>query len=224
MTEAELAELLTDCPILYHMAERGSWASIEQRGLLSTTALLDLYGVAGARRSALERARRPDTVELLAPGLPRAVLRDQKPMDDKGLTRALTGGLLPADWYSLLNSKVFFWLTRERLLRLLGAGPYRELEHDVLEVRSEPLVAQYRAKICFCPMNSGNTKPFPHPRGVDTFRRIENYPYAEWRAKRKAGERVVELAVDGGVPNIRDFVSRAVVMCGNEERQVLLRR
>ena len=45
MTETELEELLSDCPTLYHMAEDRSWPSIRHRGLLSTTALLDLYGV-----------------------------------------------------------------------------------------------------------------------------------------------------------------------------------
>jgi len=54
VTDAELAELLQDCPTLYHMAERGSWPSIREHGLLSTSALLDLYGKQGAEREAIE--------------------------------------------------------------------------------------------------------------------------------------------------------------------------
>ena len=53
MTEGELAELIRDCPTLYHMAECGSWPSIRRHGLLSTSALLDLYGVQGAERDVI---------------------------------------------------------------------------------------------------------------------------------------------------------------------------
>ncbi|MEG9861289.1 MAG: hypothetical protein V6Z81_02105 [Parvularculales bacterium] len=50
MTEEELEELIENCPKLYHMAERGSWSSIEKQGLFSTSALLDLYGYTGEER------------------------------------------------------------------------------------------------------------------------------------------------------------------------------
>jgi hypothetical protein len=215
VTNEELDELLTDCPTLFHMAERGSWQSICKRGLLSTTALLDLYKIKGKERAKIESERRPQGVPLTAPALPRAVVRDQQPMDDAGLRRCLPPHIAPADWYRLLNSKVFFWLTRERLLLLLGARPYRNESHDVIEVQSRSLVQAYYDKIWLCPMNSGCTKPFPHPRDAQTFRRIPDYPYAERRRKKKAGERVVELAVDYGVPDIQKFVVRAVEMRGD---------
>jgi len=64
VTETELEELLSDCPTLYHMAEDRSWPSIRHRGLLSTTALLDLYGVKGAARVHIEERRRPASVPL----------------------------------------------------------------------------------------------------------------------------------------------------------------
>lgn len=112
VTDAELAELLRDCPTLYHMAERGSWPSIREHGLLSTSALLDLYGAQGAERAAIEGQRRPGPVTIERPAFGRAVIRDQKPMSDAGLRRCLTDGLTPEDWYRLLNGKVFFWLTR----------------------------------------------------------------------------------------------------------------
>ena len=95
--------------------------------------------------------------------------------------------LSPEDWYRLLNSKVFFWLTRERLFRLLNAGTYRDQEHDVLEVEARSLVAVYRDRIWFCPLNSGFTKPFPHARGLTTFQRVAHYPYSRWKAKRRRG-------------------------------------
>jgi len=221
VTDTELDELIEDCPTLYHMAERQSWPAIRKQGLLSTTALLDRYGIDGADRNRIEAQRRPKSVVLEKSGVGRAVVRDQFPMDDKGLSRCLQDGLTAEDWYRLLNGKVFFWLTRDRLLRLLNAGTYRSDEHDVIELSTSPLVDAHRERIWFCPMNSGCTKPFPHNRGRDTFQRISDYPYASWKKRRPRGERVVELAVDYAVPDIYDFVKRVVRMKGDAEIEVL---
>ena len=214
MTDGELDELLLDCPVLYHMAERESWPSIQRHGLLSTAALLDLFEVKGARREIIEARRRPGNVVIEHPRHGRAVVRDQKPMDDAGLLRCLQDGLVPEDWYRLLNARVFMWLTRDRLLRLLTARPYRALEHDVLELDAASLVAAYRDRITLSPINTGATKPFPRDRGRDTFLPIADYPYASWRERRKAGERVVELAVTGGVRDVGRFVRRVLTMRG----------
>jgi len=130
-------------PRLYHMAERGSWPSIRRHGLLSTSALLDLYEVTGGERARLEGAHRPESVEIVHPKHGKAVIRDQKPMDDRGLRRALTDGLMPEDWYRILNAKVFFWLTEDRLNRLLGARAYRDLRHDVLVVDTRELLSKH---------------------------------------------------------------------------------
>lgn len=224
VTDGELEELLNDCPTLYHMAERGSWNSIRRYGLLSTSALLDRYDVSGVARERIEAERRAGSVELSHNRLPTAVIRDQLPMDDAGLLRCLPAHVSPADWYRLLNGKVFFWLTRDRLLRLLGAGAYRLQAHDVLEVDARSLVDTHFQAIWFCPINSGCTKPMPHPRDESTFQRIRDYPYATWRGKRKRGERVVELAVDYAVPDIAAFVRRALVMRGPDELEVLYSR
>lgn len=221
--DAELGELLADCPMLYHMAERGSWPSIREHGLQSTTALLDRFGVSGGERDSIEARRRPAKIILTSANSERAAVRDQIPMDDKGLSRCLQDGLSPEAWYRSLNAKVFFWLTRDRLMRLLNAGAYRVEEHDVLEIDAKALVNAYRDKIWLCPMNSGCTKPIPHPRGKETFKRISDYPYGHWRAKRKRGERAVELAVDYAVPDIAAFVSRVSRMKGEEELEVLYR-
>lgn len=225
MTDGELAELIRDCPTLYHMAERGSWPSIQQHGLLSTSALLDLYEVRGAEREAIEGRRRPEGVAVEHPTLRPAMIRDQKPMDDAGLRMCLLDELSPEDWYRCLNGRVFFWLTRERLLRLLNARPYREAEHDVLELDTAALVAAHRPAIRLSPINSGTTKPFPSTaskRGRETFLPIAEYPYARWRAQgRKPGERVVELTVDHAVPDAARFVRRVVAMRGGAVTDII---
>ena len=217
MTEGELEELIRDCPTLYHMAERGSWPSIQRHGLLSTSALLDLYGVHGPERDAIEGCRRPEAVPLQHPALGRAVIRDQMPMDDAGLRKCLLDGLVPEDWYRLLNRKVFFWLTRARLLRLMDAKLNRNLAHDVFELDTAALVEAYRPAVTLSPINSGATRPFPARRGLATFQPIASYPYARWRSKRPRGERVVELAIDRGVPDIARFVRKVTTMRGGED-------
>lgn len=214
MTEDELQEVVADCPTLFHMAERDSWPSIRERGLLSTSALLDLYEVSGNQRVAIESKCRAVSVPLQADGLPGAVVRDQIPMTDNRLRKCLPAHLSPEEWYEILNAKVFFWLTRDRLHRLTGGRTYRDKSHDVLELDTKSLIEAHRNRIWFCPMNSGNTFPFPHPRDESTFLRIADYPYHAWRKKRPRGERIVELAVDHSVPDLHLHVKRVVVMQG----------
>ena len=50
MKEADLVRIY---PRLFHMAEDGSLPSIQANGLLSATALLDLYGIDGDGRTAI---------------------------------------------------------------------------------------------------------------------------------------------------------------------------
>ena len=213
----ELNELVTDCPTLYHMAALGSWPSIRQRGLLSTSALLDLYQVKGEARHSIEEERRGESVILEKERLPSAIVRDQLPMTDGGLLRCLPKHLSPSNWYKILNQKTFFWFTKDRLLRLLNAETYRNEAHDVLEVRTRGLLDNYFDKVWFCPMNSGSTKPMAHPRNENTFRRIPDYPYSDWRPKRARGERVDEFAVDDGVLDIGKYVTRVVEMHEDKE-------
>jgi hypothetical protein len=184
----ELAELVADCPTLYHMAELGSWPSIQRRGLLSTSALLDVYHVTGNVRRSIEEERRASSVVLKHEKLSPAVVRDQLPMTDQGLQRCLPRHMTPSSWYKLLNKKTFFWLTKKRLIRLLNAGTYRDNAHDVIEVDTQGLLDDYFKKIWFCPMNSGCTKPIPHPRDEKTFLRIPDYPYSDWRSKSPSGD------------------------------------
>jgi hypothetical protein len=67
-------------------------------------------------------------------------------------------------------------------------------------------------------MNSGNTWPMPHRRGIDSFRRIPDYP-----AKRsgKPIKPVVELVVDYAVPNIAEYVVEVRRMQGSEVLKVI---
>ena len=223
MTGAELDELLRDCPLLFHMAEAGAWPSIARHGLLSTRAALDLFEAEGDLRAEAE-GRRPEGIVLERADLGRIVLRDQKPLSDKALARCLRDGLTPSDWHARLNGRVFFWLSRKRVLTLLAGRAYRAQAHEILEIEAAPLVAAYRDRIELSAINSGATGRFPVPRGADTFLPIDRYPYAAWRKKRARGERAVELTVPSAVPDLHRFVRRVVVMRGASEIETLYRQ
>src|SRR5437016_2836317 len=97
-------------PRLYHITSEGSWPSIQQHGLLSTEALLDLFGADGELRASVLAARRPDCVPITHPQYGRAIIRDQKPLIESKLRCALQDGMTPREWYELLNRKTFFWV------------------------------------------------------------------------------------------------------------------
>lgn len=188
------------------MAAAASWPSIKKHGLLSTSALLRRYRVNGERRVVIEAKRRPECVTLQRRGFPNAVIRDNKPATDSALAKCLQDDLLPADWYRLLNDRTFFWLSRVRLRRLLGARAYRNNPQTVLTVHTQSLVEAHENRIELSPINSGSTIYNPSPRGKATFLPIRDYDYDYWRKKRGKDDAVVELIVRESVPDIRDHV------------------
>jgi hypothetical protein len=209
----ELLALAHCYPVLYHMAEANTWGNISQYGLLSTSAILDLHSVEGARRLPYESMNRPDMMEVAATDVPSMFLRDQKPMTDARLEQGLNGAATPREWYELLNGKVFFWATQERLQTLLNARHYRTVEHDVLEVNSTTLIESYRDHIRLCHMNSGNTFPIPHPRDQSIFKTIRDYPS---KPDGRPVKPVAELTVEYSVPDIRRHVTAVHRMRGAE--------
>lgn len=192
---------------IYHLAEASNWTAIQREGLHSTSALLDLAGVAGEERDRLERQQRP-TQMVLPNG---ARIRDQRPMPPAALAGCLVG-LSPQQWYALLNGRVFFWFDPERLNRQRAACAARP--QVVLTVDAHALVAAYAARISVAPINTGNARRRPALRGAATF-----VPYADWADRgwaseaeglgtraRSAAHRPVELTVLGSVPDVMRFV------------------
>lgn len=192
-------ELIARHPRVWHMAAAGMWPSIQKRGLLSVTALLDLFGVEGEERFAIESARRPQCVRLTHPEHGEAIIRDNKPMFEKSLLKCLDDGMTPREWYEILNAKSFFWTDWARLIRLLGARAYAKDPQTVIEVDTAELVARHREAIRLCPINSGETLYVPRRRGRATFKRIGEQP---------AATPIVELVVENGVPDLADMVIR----------------
>lgn len=210
----DIKKLIERYPRIYHMAEKGTWPSIRDRGLLSASAALDLFGINGANRRILEAEQRRQKIDLVPNSPDSIVLRDQKPMPEERLLRALKGGVTPEQWYQSINEKVFFWAQEERLHVLLNAREYKTLEHDVITIDATRFIPAYAQKIWLCHMNSGNTWPMPHPRDQHTFCRIPEYP-----AKRSGApaKEVVEITVDYHVPDIEDYALEVWRMIGSEQ-------
>jgi hypothetical protein len=215
----DIATLVDTYPSLWHMAEDGAWPLILEHGLLSTSALLDLFEVEEQNRRRIESMHRPESVTISSEHIGVAVVRDQKPMSDQGLRRCLPDYIAPQEWYELLNQHTFFWVTEQRLLRLLNARAYRERPHTVLTLNTASIVGEYRDRIRLSAINSGCTKPFPHPRDERTFLRIEDYPFEA--RKRRGLEPVVELAVFHGVADMERHVELVRRMQGDQVLETL---
>ncbi|MBN9519538.1 hypothetical protein J0H58_13615 [bacterium] len=159
---------MTLSPHVYHLAEAANWPSIRARGLLPASVLFDLAGLVGAARDRVERAQRADHTEL-PNGL---FVRDQKPMPPAALAGCLVG-LTAADWYALVNARVFFWLDPDRLNRQRAAcGPRPQV---VLTLDTAALVDAYLDVTAVTPINTGNARRKPALRGAATF-----VPYPTW--------------------------------------------
>ena len=204
----ELERLISWYPTLYHMAENGTWESIRKHGLLSTSALLDRFEIEDEQRFAIESTRRPEIVRMEHPEHGVALVRDNKPMQENVLKRCLLE-MTPREWYEHLNRRVFFWVERKRLLKLLGARAYRDRPHLVLEVETAGLLERHAEGVSLSPINSGATFALsPVLRGPNTFRRVADHP---------DGKPIVELSVDYSVLDIAEFTLRVGRWWGTEK-------
>lgn len=208
-------DLIANYPRAFHMAETGTWESIKEHGLLSAYALLDLFEIDGEGRKRILEQHRPESVTINHPTHGSAVIRDQKPMRDSALRKCLDNGITPKEWYKTLNRRAFFWVSEDRLNRLLGARAYRSKQHCILTVDTAELVRRHCDRITLCPINSGSTIYVPQPRGANTFRSIADYPFDAWRSKRGVQNAVVELVVDYSVPDLAEFVLRVEERSGH---------
>jgi len=202
-------------PRLYHMAHEDAWPQIQRYGLLSTRSILELWEVEPSERTRMETRIRHSQVELWHSRHGKAVIRDQKPLQESRLRAALVD-CTPEEWCQLLNGKVFFWPTEERLQTHMGARGNRGKQHLVLTIDTRRFAAAYEREITLCAMNSGNTVPFAQKRGKESFMKMNDYPF-EARRKRGAYWAVAEVAVNSDIPDVLDFVLSANYMTSDGE-------
>lgn len=192
-------ELIERHPCLFHVADSGTWPSIARHGLLSTTALLDLFEVTGPRREAIESQRRPESVVLTHPEHGRAVVRDNGPLHD-GRLPGLLDGCTPPDYYRLLNARVFLWTDETRLHKLLGASAYRNRSHTVITISTSDLVARHGDHVTLSAINSGATIHQAPRRGPATFEPLGTFEPRTADGRRR--RRIVEVTVSSAMPHV----------------------
>ena len=191
-------------PRVYHVAHEEAWPGIRRRGLLSTSALLDLFEVCGPVREQVEAQRRPQSVAITHPVHGSAVIRDQKPLSEAKLLRCLED-MSPRQWYEALNRRVFFWCTRHDMLGMQMARAYRDHVNLIITVDSRALLLAHHERCILARINTGATR-FPTPRGTKTF-----CPFSEWPPDIRPRALDLrwppkELAVDYAVPDAVNMV------------------
>jgi hypothetical protein len=135
-------------------------------------------------------------------------------------------GTSPEQFLDALNGRVFFWLTMERLVRLVGAVRYRRQPQIVLQVSTAELMSRYGDQVELAPLNTGSMHvPTAPARGVEVFVRVDEYPYEQWRAKRgPRADAVVELTVPYAIPDIAEMTTRVERWIDRRSTEVLFQR
>lgn len=213
-------EFLQHYPRLYHVAEGGSWASIRRYGLESTSALLDRFEIIGPRREAIESERRARSDTLQHDSYVSVVIRDQAPISDSKLAGCLDG-MTNAEWYKMLNGFVFLWPSIDRRNGMLSS--YEQQQHDILTIDTQKFLAQHSSKVLLSPINSGSTLHKPAVRGRNTFVRLSDCPFTEWRRRRRKRpeEVVAEIVVPYRIDEIENIVVRVDSFSGSQNTGIL---
>jgi hypothetical protein len=199
-------------PRLYHVTTPGSVRSIGKHGLLSTSALLDLFEINGEQRADVESHPRAYELTIAHPVHGTAVISDNSPLAVAALERCLDDGLKVSDWLGMLNERVFLWADGAGLARLLGARINRFRPRDVLVLDTLSLARALADQMEIAPINTGSAIRRPARRGLSTFTPIQAYSYQTWRGLRGRRDRVVEVTVRGRVNGIHDHLIDVVAV------------
>lgn len=147
--------------------------------LLSSTAIATEAIHDPADRQKFIRERRPDHV-VLSGKKRQFSIRDQRPISMVVLERSLTPGWTAADFIELLNGRVFFWPTINRLTRHFER--YSAESPVIIRVESQALL-DLNAHVEFACLNTGATRCHPKyggnapTRGDGTFQSAKDIRY-----------------------------------------------
>lgn len=103
----------------------------------------------------------------------------------------------PADWHELLNSRVFF-ATKSKFVAELRDS-YLPQKVTIITVDTGRLLQEYAHAVELSKFNNGAARLPNHTKGVDSFHRVAEFPYASNFQPR-------ELTVDHSIPDIRPFL------------------
>ncbi|KTD24241.1 MULTISPECIES: DUF7002 family protein [Legionella] len=199
-------ELAARHPCLYHITAPGAGESIKQKGLLSTSCILDLYNIQGASRVNIELHRRPSEITLEHAQYGRIVINDNIPLTESALAKCLEDDLTPSDWLRLLNARVFFWASKQSLERHLNARLNCNRQREVIVVDTLSLAKAHAERMELSPINSGATLRKAARRGLKTFTPLLQYTLDEWRKLRGGRDDIREITVRNSVKDITNYI------------------
>lgn len=186
-------------PFLYHLTSADAWPSIRQHGLLSTNEILTRMAATPEQRAQITTLRRKGPYAVDVPELGPVIIRDQKPLSERGLTAALGGCMTNAAWVQLLNERVFFWTAPRHADQLINAREYRKSPGLLLQINTAPFVDAYKEQIELTEFNTGYALRKPRPRSRSSFASISEYPTGPIGG-------IKELTVLNGVPTLASYV------------------
>lgn len=186
-------EFVRAYPTLFHVSLARDVEQVKRHGLLSTSALLDLCGIEDKSRFSIESRQRPRAVILNHSVLGNFIINDQAPMNAVSLSNCLMD-LSVEQWCRSLNRRVFFWPTRGRLAKHVGAKLAAGRQRIVFSFEARSLfdVLDFDS-FEFSAINSGNTMRKAALRGSMTFLKAEEYPFHERRKTRGLGAAIAEV-------------------------------
>lgn len=200
-------ELAIRHPQLYHVTEPEAWQNIQQKGLLPTSHILDLYEIYGEERIAIELKRRPAAIRLDHPKHGSLVINDNIPLSEHALAKCLDDGLTPSDWLQRLNDRVFFWPSEQDLKRHLNARLNRNRVREVIIVDTLRLAEAYKTHMELSPINSGATLRKAARRGLQTFTPLMQYSFSEWcKLRGRHRDAIREITVHSPIIDFGDYV------------------
>jgi len=205
MTPEELGRLH---PKLFHVSAAGAAKSILEHGLFSTECILTRWNVPPEQMQILMSKRRSKPVSLDHPTHGRVTISDNAPLSETKLAKVLDDNLTVGEWLEMLNRRVFFFVSRNQLSKLVESRLNKRAAKDILIFDTSRLVRAYREFVEIVPINSGNTNHNAARRGLATFAPLLQTDYAHWRRQRanKTPDVIKEISVRSSIRDISNFL------------------
>jgi hypothetical protein len=184
----DVSAFIQHFPKLYHLTFASNLPGIREHGLISSNGLADLHSFTTEERETTIHTRRRCIQNMHG-----VSLRDQHTAHESKMKSCLVKITIP-EWLSLLNGKVFFFLSREKADRF--AETYQGYENLLLEVDTAALLTTHAGHMTLCRVNSGSFLYNSRPRGRNSF-----IPLAEYTFKNKR-DTPAEVTLDVPISNI----------------------
>lgn len=166
-------------PRVFHVTLVPDPAALIHSGLRSASGLLDLFGLDGPERYAMERRQRKTAVRLEHLEHGSAFLNDQRPLPAKAMERCLRS-MTSEEWYVELNERIFFWLSRNRLHPFASARFGAKLPRTLLTLNTRALCAGdesgNESRLELCAFNSGSAIRRAAPRDRSSLQSVHAFP------------------------------------------------